>query len=362
MSAADPVIDALVDGRSIDWGAADVLPPSEQQSLADLEAIFAAFRSVSDRGGQRPATFSNSSMWGGLRVIEVIGRGASSVVYRAIDPRLDRQVALKLITGIRDLPRDLASTTGAQVVHEGRLAARVRHSNIVTVFGADVVDGTPGIWMEFIEGRSLAAEVSDRGPLSAREAALVGAEVSAALAALHAAGLLHRDVKPQNIMRETGGRVVLMDLGAGIEPASTSADVLGQLAGTPIYMAPELFDGQPPSIASDLYSVGALMYYLTTLSHPVAAGDLAGLKAAHAGGIRRSLHDARPGIEPRFVDIVDAALDTEPSRRPQSAGVLHRRLSEFLGASLSETTRRPMLRDVCARNDRPRRRSGFGRC
>ena len=157
VSAADPVIDALVDGRSIDWGAADALPASEQQSLADLEAIFAAFRSVSDRGGQRPATFSTSSIWGGLRVIEVIGRGASSVVYRAIDPTTRsaggseahyRNTGSAARLGVDDWRASRA---------RGRLAARCRrHSNIVTVFGADVVAGTPGIWMEFIEGRSLA--------------------------------------------------------------------------------------------------------------------------------------------------------------------------------------------------------------
>jgi len=332
MSHLDSVVSAIVDGDPIDWQASSRdLPPADRESLAALNELFAVFRNLHEQEEHRTTEQPHASMWGPLYLHEPIGGGASSVVYRATDPKLDRQVALKLLTGVIDLPENVASTTGAQVVHEGRLVARVRHPNIVTVLGADVVEGTPGIWMELIDGRTLSAELAERGPFSAREAALIGSEVCAALVALHRAGLIHRDIKPQNIMRERGGRTVLMDLSAGLESGTAiTASGPWRLAGTPLYMAPELFTGSAPSVASDVYAVGALLYYLTTSSHPVVAASVQDLKANHATGRRRLLSDARSGLDARFVAIIESALDADPARRPQSAGDLQGRLTEYL--------------------------------
>ena len=144
--------------------------------------------------------------WGHLDLLNIVGRGSYGMVYRAWDTRLERLVALKLFHGASD---------PGKVMQEGRMLARIRHENVVSVYGADVVDGVAGIWMELVHGKTLDSIIKASGPLPAREAAAVGADVARALGAVHAAGLLHCDVKAQNVVRESGGRVVLMDFGAG---------------------------------------------------------------------------------------------------------------------------------------------------
>ena len=121
------------------------------------------------------------------------------------------------------------------------MLARVRHENVVIVHGADVIDGVAGIWMELVHGETLDQIVKKRGPLPPREAAAVGAAIARALGAVHAAALLHCDVKAQNVVREASGRVVLMDLGAGrLAPEARDMDQpVTDIAGTPRYMAPE---------------------------------------------------------------------------------------------------------------------------
>jgi serine/threonine-protein kinase len=129
------------------------------------------------------------------------------------------------------------------VVDEGRLLAKVRHRGVVTVFGAARAAGFAGLWMELIQGATFEEIIQQQGRFSAREAALFGAEVCEALAAVHSAGLLHRDVKAQNVMRDRSGRVVLMDFGTGRLREIPDEAAVADLAGTPLYMAPELFTG-----------------------------------------------------------------------------------------------------------------------
>jgi len=149
--------------------------------------------------------------WGPLIVLEKLGRGSFGDVYRAWDPRLDRAVALKLI------PASGSEDLDSPFIEEGRLLARVRHPNVLTVYGAERIEGRVGIWTEYVKGETLAQEVARRGPLTSEEAARIGVDVCRALAAVHAAGLLHRDVKAQNILRDPTGRIVLSDFGTGIE-------------------------------------------------------------------------------------------------------------------------------------------------
>src|SRR4051812_42389118 len=141
--------------------------------------------------------------------------------------------------------------------------------------------------MELVRGVTLEQQIAAHGPLSAREAAAVGIDLCRALAAIHAAGLIHRDVKAQNVMREDGGRIVLMDLGTGREIHQAGRPVSPDLAGTPLYLAPEIFSGAPASERTDLYSLGVLLYHLVTGSFPVRATTIPELQAGHAtGGVR----------------------------------------------------------------------------
>jgi hypothetical protein len=246
--------------------------------------------------------------WGQFDLREQVGSGSFGTVYRAWDPKLDREVAVKL----------LKRTGAAARLGEGRLLARVRHPNIVTVYGADEVEGIAGIWMEFVHGKTIKALIEAQGVFGGHEAALAGSVICRALAAVHQAGLLHQDIKAQNVMRERGGRLVLMDFGAGV----LSGDSIVPSGGTPIYMAPELFTGAAASAQSDLYAAGVLLFHMTTGVYPVEGLTFADVRDRHAAGVRRWLRDLRPDLPDRFVAAVERALDPDPSRRFSSAGAL----------------------------------------
>ena len=263
--------------------------------------------------------------WSDLRLLEEIGHGGFGRVYRAWDEALAREVALKIIK-----PQD--ETHRADVLREGQMLARVKHPNVVTVFRAQQVGQEVGITMELINGRDLSDVVSHAGPMSADEASVVGIKVGQALAAVHGAGLLHRDVKARNVMRESGGRIVLMDFGAGRElvPNKPSNRPAEDLSGTPLYLAPELFTGRPASPASDLYSLGVLLFYLVTRKYPVESPSLSELLLKHSAGERRLLSDIRPDLPPAFVQVVHRALSPKPEHRQASAGALIAELSQAM--------------------------------
>jgi hypothetical protein len=160
------------------------------------------------------------------------------------------------------------------------------------------------------------------------EAIAYGRELCQALAAVHAEGLLHRDVKAQNAMRDSSGRIILMDLGAGLDAAHAPAGEIGTMAGTPLYLAPELFTGAPPSPTSDIYSLGVLLFHIVTGGWPVEGSTLEEVTDAQAAKRRRRLRDLRSDLSASFVDVVERTLDADPAKRFQTAGELDLALSE----------------------------------
>jgi serine/threonine-protein kinase len=315
------VADAISDGRAVRWESLAALKDERSGPLLEELKVLAELadihRKIQDGAGsdeynsptpQSPNRHQPST-WGSFELRSELGRGGFGTVYRARDPRLDRDVALKLVPA--------ADAAGLErVVTEGRCLAKVRHPNVITVFGADVYDGVAGIWMDLLKGRTLQEELRDRGPVSAREAAIVGIDLCQALAAVHRAGVVHRDVKTQNVIREDGGRIVLMDFGAGHDLAAPDRPV-----GTPLYMAPELLEGGKASVASDLYGLGVLLFNLVTGTFPVVAEDLNNLKDAHRSGARRRLRDVRPDLPSSFIRAVERATDADPAKRPATAAV-----------------------------------------
>jgi eukaryotic-like serine/threonine-protein kinase len=246
--------------------------------------------------------------WGQLVLLDRVGEGAFGEVYRAWDTVLEREVALKLLH---------AADEDLTLLQEARMLARLRHPNVVTVYGADRHDGRSGVWMDFIEGDTLDTLVEQRGSFGAQEALLVGVDVCSALAAAHQSGLLHRDIKAQNVMRESGGRIVLMDFGLGHETARGDPADFG---GTPLYMAPELLEGGPATVRSDLYAVGVLLFHLVTRSYPVEGATLGDLRRKHTAGEVRALRDLRSDLPSSFSRAVQKALASDPAGRYASAG------------------------------------------
>jgi serine/threonine protein kinase len=254
--------------------------------------------------------------WGSLQILEELGRGGFGVVHRAWEPALAREVALKIIR-----PRDPNPDALASILREGQLLARVRHPNVVAVHGAQQIGDEVGLWMELVRGRSLSRLVREDGPRAAGEAAVIGISVCQALAAVHQAGVLHRDIKAQNVMREAGGRIVLMDFGAG-QALEGPRHPDERAIGTPAYMAPEVLAGGRASARSDIYSLGVLLYYLVTGTYPVDGHSWSDFLLAHARYERRPLGDVRPDIDASFVRVVERATALNPDDRYASPGAM----------------------------------------
>jgi serine/threonine protein kinase len=335
------------DGKTVDWDVADRRAiDAESRLLLDnlkrLEAVIHAHRSSS--GGSSPVPHPvepPTTYWHHLVLFEPVGSGAFGTVYRAWDTKLDREVAVKLLPA--------AGSPSRSPLSEARNLARVRHPNVVTVYGAEQADGKVGIWMEFIQGQTLAEMVRDRGPMSSREVVGIGVDLCRAVSALQAASLLHRDIKAQNVMREVGGRIVLMDFSGAwtMEPGDAPANV----SGTPLYMAPELFESRPPTVASDIYSLGVLLFYLLSGRMPVEGASVAELKAAHARKARIRLRDLRPELPEAVVQVVERATDHNPRERYQTAGELEHALVGTFGAYAipPEPAAKPVVQGVAHR-------------
>jgi eukaryotic-like serine/threonine-protein kinase len=153
-------------------------------------------------------------------------------------------------------------------------------------------------------------------------------QVCGAVAAIHAASVVHRDIKAQNVMREPGGRLVLMDLGASVDVSRDDIGV-GNLAGTPLYMAPELFEGGHATVASDIYAVGVLLYRLVTSDFPIHAQSIGDVRRAHRSAALRSLRDVRPDLPAAYIRTVERCLAHDPDKRFHSAAALERALYDI---------------------------------
>jgi eukaryotic-like serine/threonine-protein kinase len=329
--------DSIAAGDGVDWQRLQQQPidADESRTLAEmqiLERIATFLRSpdapdtsaVSQGSPTQPA---GPASWAHFTIIESIGQGGFGIVYRARDTKLQADVALKLI----ELPLD-REVRPASALKEARLLARVRHANVVTVHGADIVDGKVGIWMQLVEGQTLSSLLRANGPFGAHEAALIGIDLCRALAAVHGAGLVHGDVKTRNVMREAGGRTVLMDFGTGTDLSALRLHGAREgVSGTPVYLAPEAFEGQARSRVSDIYSLGVLLFHLVTDTYPVNGQTQAEVEAAHRRGERTRLRDTRPDLPQSFVALVECALSRDPLDRFQTAGAFETALADFLG-------------------------------
>ena len=275
---------AIADGAKVDWestesGAADESIRPVIRELAVIAAISEVHGSVPLPGGPPAATSAADSFpemlatWGTFRLLEKVGEGAYGEVYRAWDTQA-RSRSRPQIAAAGSLATRRRHATS--IIEEGRLLARVRHPNVVTIYGAERIDNRIGLWMEFVKGRTLEQILEQGTVLNPSETVAIGLELCRAVSAVHGAGLLHRDIKAHNVMRSEDGRIALMDFGTG---RKLDDDASLDLAGTPLYLAPEVLLGQQATMRSDLYSLGIVLFHLVTGSYPVRGRTVREIRA-----------------------------------------------------------------------------------
>ncbi len=313
---------AIADGTPVDWVALARTHPELRSRIEILSRLAGMARQSLEEmpagGGEAGATPPASIapkppfLWGTLEVREQIGAGSFGLVYRAFDPALERDVALKL------RPVDPAETDLSVLLDEARLLARARHPNVLAIHGVEVRDGMVGLWTDLVRGQTLEDRLAAQGPLPVEEVARAGIDLARALAAVHDAGLIHGDVKTANAMIEEDGRTLLMDFGAGTRRHLSATLV----HGTPLFMAPELLRGDPPSVAGDLYALGVVLHRLLTGRYPIDADDWDELLERQSRGERLPLAELRPGLPAPLVRGIERALAPDPANRPVTASEL----------------------------------------
>jgi hypothetical protein len=251
-----------------------------------------------------------------------IGRGAMGTVWRARDTVLARDVAVKEVRLRGPQAPGSALTEETRVLYErtlreARTAARLNHPAVVTIFDVVEADGSPWIVMELVEARSLDQVLTEEGPLRPHQAADLGARVLGALACAHAAGILHRDVKPSNVLLGPDGRAVLTDFGIATLEGDSGLTQAGMVMGTPGFTAPERIRGVPASPASDLWSLGATLYAAVEGRGPF---DNRGNSIAILAAIANE-EAPRPRSAGPLRPVIEALLHRNPQARPDAAAV-----------------------------------------
>jgi eukaryotic-like serine/threonine-protein kinase len=281
-----------------------------------------------------PPTDQLQTVGGRYRLGERLGHGGMGEVFVAHDLRLDREVALKLLRA------DLAEQDGMRerVVAEARLAARLTHPHVVGVLDTGEQDGRPFVVMERLSGRTLRDELQG-GPMAAERVRDVGLQVLRALAAAHELGIVHRDVKPGNVLDAGVGTWKVADFGiAKWVHAEETLTGTGELLGSPSYLAPERIEGEQAGPASDLYAVGVLLYEALVGRKPFEGDD----PFALATQIRTGEYDppttARPDVDPTIASVIERAMRLDPRDRYESAEAMAAALLDDDEAAAAEAT------------------------
>ncbi|KNB49463.1 serine/threonine-protein kinase [Streptomyces caatingaensis] len=271
----------------------------------------ASFMTAAGDGAPGAEPGAGRRVGGRYRLDSRLGHGGMGTVWKAHDEVVDREVAVKEPRVPEHLPESVRHNVHQRMRQEARAAARVAHPSVVAVHDVVFEDGRPWIVMELVRGRSL-ADVLDGGTLDVREAARIGLAVLGALTAAHAAGVLHRDVKPDNILLGTEDRVVLTDFGIARIEGEQGLTETGGFVGSPEYVAPERALGQHPGPASDLWSLGVVLY--------AAVEGMSPFRRTNAQATMQAILSAEPprptrGPEP-FTNLLTRLLSKDPAARP----------------------------------------------
>lgn len=272
-------------------------------------------------------------MAGRYRLDSKLGGGGMGAVWLARDTRLGRDVAVKQVVSIADLHPDAADEVRRRTLREGRIAAQLTHEHAIGMYDVALDAGEPWLVMEYLPSRSIAEVMNAVETLPPHEVAQIGADIADALAAAHAAGIVHRDIKPGNILvAERGndlGVVKISDF--GIAMAKGDSDHSGVIAGTPAYFAPEVARGNDPTEASDVFSLGATLY-TTVEGQPPFGFEADSIALLHRVARAEIIPPTRTGP---LTDILLAMLEPDPARRPTMAQARDRLAAVALGPGMN---------------------------
>ncbi|MBX3399036.1 MAG: protein kinase [Gemmataceae bacterium] len=264
---------------------------------------------------------------GPYRIIRQLGQGGMGAVYAAIDTRLDRKIALKVM-----LPSYAAIPSAKErFLREARAAAKVSHDNVVTVHEADDRNGVPYIAMQYLEGYPLDEYLKKKGEIDLPQILRIARETAAGLEAAHKLGLIHRDIKPGNLWLEApNGRVKLLDFGLA-RPVDSDVELTksGVVVGTPAYMSPEQAQGERVDARSDLFSLGVMLYRLATGQLPFQGNTTMAVLMALGTKDPVPVRTLKPELPEGFARLVHDLLSKDPAGRPQSATEVIRRLRDL---------------------------------
>jgi len=268
-----------------------------------------------------------SALAGRYSLERELGRGGMGVVYLAREVRLDRPVAIKLLPPSKTADPRLRE----RFLREARTAAKLSHPNVIPIHAVEEIGEFVFFAMAFVEGETLTERVRRRGPLPPSEAARVLRDVAWALAYAHGQGVVHRDVKPDNILLEqTTGRVLVADFGIAGVVAGAGALAAGEVVGTPEFMSPEQALGEAVDARSDLYSLGIVGYFALSGTLPFEAPKATEVLAKQVTEPAPPVSSAAPGVPRRVAQAIDRCLAKDPADRPESTAALAEQLSRAL--------------------------------
>jgi serine/threonine protein kinase len=296
-----------------EWLRGDREEPADRPE--SLRATLDALKALAAADGP-PAPAETPDAVGPYPVLAVVGRGGMGVVYEALDPSLNRVIAVKVLA-----PEWSANGTARQrFLREARAAAAVAHDNVVTIHAVEGEGDPPYLVMEYVSGVSLQERIDRDGPLSPADAARVGLQTADGLAAAHSQGLVHRDVKPANILIENGvGRVKLSDFGLARAADNAGWTAHGTVLGTPEYMAPEQAAGEAIDARADLFGLGCVLYAALTGLPPFRASSALGVLHRVTTAAPRPVRAINPDVPAALEEVVMKLLAKNPVHRYASA-------------------------------------------
>src|SRR5689334_21235175 len=250
------------------------------------------------------------------RLEEQIGVGAMGVVWRATDELLNRPVAVKELLAVTPgTTAEEVEESRQRILREGRIGARLQHAPVISMFDVVVHDDRPWLVMEYLPSDSLATVVRQKGPLLPVRVAAIGRDVADGLAAAHAAGVVHRDVKPGNVLIGTDGRVKLTDFGVSRAVDDVQLTRTGLIAGTPAFLAPEIAQGRTPTAASDVFALGATLYAAVEGAPPFGLDD-------NAYALLHKVATEAPQVPQHagpLTPVLERLLAVDPAARPSAS-------------------------------------------